>query len=78
MTDLFGNKLNVGDKVIFTKKSTDCCGRGKGLIKGTVANISKTGTACQVEYSHSQLAYIRLPGNILKYDWPEETNNENH
>lgn len=78
MADLFGNKLNVGDKVIFTKTSTDDCGRGKGLIKGTITNVSKTGIACQVKYSYSQLAYIRLPGNIMKHDWPEENDNENN
>ena len=67
MTDIFGNKLQVGDKVVFTLKSS--YSKGHGLIKGTVATISTTGHACTVDYDSYAPAHIRLSDCIMKYDW---------
>lgn len=71
MTDIFGNNLQVGDKVIFTLKSTPYS-KGYGLIKGTVATVSKTGHACTVDYGSSEPAHIRLSDCIMKYDWTKD------
>lgn len=71
MTDIFGNKLQVGDKVVFTLKSTSCS-KGYGLIKGTVATISNTGHACTVDYDSYAPAHIRLSDCIMKYDWTKD------
>lgn len=73
MTDMFGHALQVGDKVVFTRKTGSIS--GYGLIKGTIATVSKTGHACTIDHEEHDIPaplHIRLSECILKYDWTNE------
>lgn len=78
MTDVFGNKVDVGDKIVYTSQISTSSGRGGSLgrselVKGTVAKLRANGTQAVIPLldangNHIRDLYLR-PENILKYDW---------